>query len=254
MGRHPWHLGIHLAVLALAPATSFTRLLVGTILGTLRGPIIRRGRVQTELFLETTLSFSVCLLQGWAALSTSTFAFGTFRPTKFGSVPVFATLCAMSFLAFALCLTALSLPILFTSSTATLVLVAAVLTTYLRAPFTKALALVLPASTALHSCDLGCIFMLGPIAVFAPPNLIHQELMDSFHRHFLSMYPFQLIHLIQVLTVFTVLHQRIHKNFLCSISCNRHGVLKQKTPFQQSCSIFLQRLSRRRLGCPYLPQ
>ena len=114
-------------MLALSPATSFTLLLAGAILGTIPGPMIRRGTVQTEFFPEATFSFGVRLLQCRAALSTVTFSFGTFLPTKFSSVPVFSTICAVSFLTFTLSLSTLSLPILSTLTTATLVLVAAIL-------------------------------------------------------------------------------------------------------------------------------
>ena len=133
-------------MLALSPATSFTLLLAVAILGTIPGPMIRRGTVQTEFFPEATFSFGVRLLQCRAALSTVTFSFGTFLPTKFSSVPVFSTIYAVSFLAFTLSLSTLSLPILSTSTTATLVLVAAILATSPRTAFGPALALVLPAS------------------------------------------------------------------------------------------------------------
>ena len=237
---HPWRLSADLPVLALSLATSLTLLLAGTIRGTIAGPMIRRGTVQTELLPETTSNFSVRLLEGRTALSTVTFAFGTFLPTKFSSVPVFAKICAVSFLAFTLSLSTLSLPIFPTSSTATLVLVAAILTISARTAFGAALALVLPASTAVHSPDLGCVFMLGQIAFFATPNLIHQDLMDSFHRQFLPMDLFGFIHLIELFTMFTVSRQGIHKRFLCPIGCNRHGLLKQKTPFKHACSPFLK--------------
>ena len=234
-------------MLALSLATPLTLLLAGTIMGTIPGLMIRRGTVQTEFFPEATPSLSVSLLQGQEALSTAIFALGTSLQTKFSRVPVFATICAMSFLAITLSLSTLSLPVLSTPFTANLVLIAAILTTSPTAALPEALGLVLPASSAVHSPDLGCIFMLGPIAVFTPPILIHQDLMDSFHCQLLSMHPSPFIHLIQFPTIFTVLHQGVHKNLLCPIGCNRHGLSEQKTLFQHPCFIFLQRLSRRRL-------
>ena len=209
--------------------------------------MIRQGTVQTELFLDTTVSFSLRLLQGLAALSTITFALGTFLPTKFSSVPVFGTLGAMSFLAFALSLCALSLPILCTSSTATLVLVTGILITSPGRPLRRPLPWFLAGYTAVQPADLSCIFMLGQIAVFAPPNLIYEDFMDSFHGQFLSMDPFSFMNLIQLLTIFIVTHQSIHENFLCPIGCNQHGLSKQRTPFEHQHSIFLQHFSRRRL-------